>query len=970
MVNQLALCVPDEDDVKVKICPISIEASANHLLEPRIYRKGMYIKPIDTLNVIVYEMTNDCHNSDDTENIALKLTSPTSGLFDGFFIYFNNDDTVTVDITETAVTVYTIEIDKSKLTVGDVTSITIKHTDGTTYEITGTPLFYYVQNSIASLTANQFELGTDDKSIIFTFTNDISYVKEIKLIDTDPTVSTEEKYLLPKTECTKVEANKEVTCTYDLTEVYGVKYSLSYISQCNDKEIVLTNFDSPNAAIDFIEPVLPVFVVTATGVFEVGKKGTFTIVPDFRKSVTTVTLIKIDDSTEIEIETFTTPSNGELSIAIPSSVVGSSQNYKVKLTMDRREIESSAFTIVTNFVTLEKSEIKLPQGTINALIVPLTNPIDLFQITQVTLDSNVQAATLNTNKKSIEISSPLTFNTNGEYLLEITAEGQELITFTIKVFDPPSIVFPQTLFIIESELSTIEPVITNPDELIIDQIVEATVRSPNPDKYKITLDRTATITKSYEYKIETYGDYYFSIPVSVIIVNEEFTTLFNKVFDCNLITNKEFTIDLTLLSTTGGIVQNSIELHVYNQSEITFTKDATTYQYKQTDIAPGSYSFELLYNPDTIPFYKGSFTLTSFDESRATFNIARSPFKIDFNDVICNLGLPDLEVKEASSSLNVPLTCTYANNTISCTLSSSSDISSLATSTSYNIYNSTSYLIHTIELIQCIGSTGKIDSVLGQCLKSCGSVGTKVYVYNTECVEACPSNTVNLNNYCVEEFSVVSETDTSVKVDADLATMQTFILDNFIDFISFGKTITGTDFSIQLYKPSSPIEDKTCSRLSTDNIEKDIDEPLVVFKVDKVIANKITYDVSFDMYTETGGLIPKMNYKQSQYNITIPINTNEFNLSKAMQFAEIGVDIYNAGDSFFNDICFAYSTENDTDVILKDRRKDIFENVSFCPEGSVYKGIDFETNQAKCEVDPSDDSSLSFNDFTKDIFFK
>ena len=89
-----------------------------------------------------------------------------------------------------------------------------------------------------------------------------------------------------------------------------------------------------------------------------------------------------------------------------------------------------------------------------------------------------------------------------------------------------------------------------------------------------------------------------------------------------------------------------------------------------------------------------------------------------------------------------------------------------------------------------------------------------------------------------------------------------------------------------------------------------------------------------------------------------------------MQFAEIGVDIYNAGDSFFNDICFAYSTENDTDVILKDRRKDIFENVSFCPEGSVYKGIDFETNQAKCEVDPSDDSSLSFNDFTKDIFFK
>ena len=85
-----------------------------------------------------------------------------------------------------------------------------------------------------------------------------------------------------------------------------------------------------------------------------------------------------------------------------------------------------------------------------------------------------------------------------------------------------------------------------------------------------------------------------------------------------------------------------------------------------------------------------------------------------------------------------------------------------------------------------------------------------------------------------------------------------------------------------------------------------------------------------------------------------------------MKFAEIGVDIYNAKDDFFNDICFAYSTENDTDVILRDRRKDIFANVSFCPEGSIYKGIDFDTNQVHCDVDPS--AAPSINDFAKEIF--
>lgn len=97
------------------------------------------------------------------------------------------------------------------------------------------------------------------------------------------------------------------------------------------------------------------------------------------------------------------------------------------------------------------------------------------------------------------------------------------------------------------------------------------------------------------------------------------------------------------------------------------------------------------------------------------------------------------------------------------------------------------------------------------------------------------------------------------------------------------------------------------------------------------------------------------------------------NLGLAASFAEEGIDIFDASDAFFNDMCISHSTENGTDVIVKDRRKDIFQNVSFCADGCSYDGIDYETKKVKCnceiylddeEIPPSSD----INDFTNEIF--
>ena len=68
----------------------------------------------------------------------------------------------------------------------------------------------------------------------------------------------------------------------------------------------------------------------------------------------------------------------------------------------------------------------------------------------------------------------------------------------------------------------------------------------------------------------------------------------------------------------------------------------------------------------------------------------------------------------------------------------------------------------------------------------------------------------------------------------------------------------------------------------------------------------------------------------------------------ALYFQNMGVDIFNIEDEFFNDICYPYSDNSSSDMILTDSVKDIFQNVSLCDEGSKYDSINLETNSSTC----------------------
>ncbi len=63
-----------------------------------------------------------------------------------------------------------------------------------------------------------------------------------------------------------------------------------------------------------------------------------------------------------------------------------------------------------------------------------------------------------------------------------------------------------------------------------------------------------------------------------------------------------------------------------------------------------------------------------------------------------------------------------------------------------------------------------------------------------------------------------------------------------------------------------------------------------------------------------------------------------------------GQNIFDPNDDFYNDICTQYTTKNDTDILLTDRKKTYFnENLTYCQSGCTYKNIIVETNKVQCE---------------------
>ena len=73
------------------------------------------------------------------------------------------------------------------------------------------------------------------------------------------------------------------------------------------------------------------------------------------------------------------------------------------------------------------------------------------------------------------------------------------------------------------------------------------------------------------------------------------------------------------------------------------------------------------------------------------------------------------------------------------------------------------------------------------------------------------------------------------------------------------------------------------------------------------------------------------------------------------------IELYNINDPFFNDICFQFSSEIDTDVTLNDRRKEYYVNKSLCEDNCYLEKLLINENNIKSVCSCKFKNEYSFN---------
>ena len=166
-----------------------------------------------------------------------------------------------------------------------------------------------------------------------------------------------------------------------------------------------------------------------------------------------------------------------------------------------------------------------------------------------------------------------------------------------------------------------------------------------------------------------------------------------------------------------------------------------------------------------------------------------------------------------------------------------------------------------------------------------------------------------------------------------------------------------------------------CESILKKNYNISENEVLVVFKVDFKAENSSSTYVEYEIYDPTKTIKLEIDLcKDVPITINVPVVLDESIDLLYDTFSESGYNIFNENDSFYQDVCSTYTTINGTDMLLSDRKKDIFtlcQNQTLCQVGCEFKSYNSNTKKAQCDCESKGIKQEEINDINfKDLFNK
>ena len=141
-----------------------------------------------------------------------------------------------------------------------------------------------------------------------------------------------------------------------------------------------------------------------------------------------------------------------------------------------------------------------------------------------------------------------------------------------------------------------------------------------------------------------------------------------------------------------------------------------------------------------------------------------------------------------------------------------------------------------------------------------------------------------------------------------------------------------------------------CEELLKQEYNIDSDTDLIFLKFEKLTGIAAEKNVQYEVYEPINKNRLNLSIcKNTSIDLYLPIYLSEKIENLYENLKQYGYELFNIKDAFYTDICSKYKSENETDVILSDRKKDYFTNESTCQVNCQYSEYFTETKYLKCE---------------------
>ena len=148
-----------------------------------------------------------------------------------------------------------------------------------------------------------------------------------------------------------------------------------------------------------------------------------------------------------------------------------------------------------------------------------------------------------------------------------------------------------------------------------------------------------------------------------------------------------------------------------------------------------------------------------------------------------------------------------------------------------------------------------------------------------------------------------------------------------------------------------------CEELLREENGIDDDTELIILKFEKLSTKASEKNVQYEIYDPNNKTQLDLSIcKNTVIDLYIPITLSEETQNLYNDLSGQGYDLFNENDSFYQDVCATYTSENGTDVLLSDRQSDYYNtNETTCQANCYYSAYLSDSQYLKCECGVTDE---------------